>query len=488
MASVLAVAPMVTGIPLVSSPAQAHPVKSHVHQVGLVKSSVAAMRSARDATRSVARTPGTPDPVTTARAVAVTPVQDVAGAVTVVGVTWPKNAKPARDIYQIRTLTGSTWSQWQTLGVIDGGPDGAEAAATATAGTSPYVVTGASKYEVRSLTTAAVVSTAATVQVVDPGTSGADNMAQAPGSAAAATAMPTIYTRADWGADETLRKGTPLYGQVQVGFVHHTADSNAVSANNYAEGDVRAMIQGIYAYHVTTLGWDDIGYNFLIDRFGRTWEGRYGGMDKAVVGAHTLSYNAVSTGVAAIGNFDIAPAPQAVTDAFKQIFAWKFSLAGIPATGASPVLGLDGKTPLQRVSGHRDANATICPGQYLYAKLPEIRTGTAAIMATPPITRSAADFTGDNKADVHTVRTTGELYLYRGNGLGGITGAGAKIGSGWGIFSKVFSPGDFTGDGKADLLGIKPTGELYLYRGNRLGGFTAGTKIGAGWTGLLQVF
>src|SRR5450756_803157 len=79
MASVLAVAPMVTGIPLVSSPAQAHPVKSHVHQVGLVKSSVAAMRSARDATRSVARTPGTPDPVTTARAVAVTPVQDVAG-------------------------------------------------------------------------------------------------------------------------------------------------------------------------------------------------------------------------------------------------------------------------------------------------------------------------------------------------------------------------------------------------------------------------
>lgn len=196
----------------------------------------------------------------------------------------------------------------------------------------------------------------------------------------------------------------------------------------------------------------------------------------------------MSTGVAAIGNFDIAPAPQAVTDAFKQIFAWKFSLAGIPATGTSPVFAPDGTTPLQRVSGHRDAFATVCPGQYLYAKLPEIRTGTAAIMATPPIIRSAADFTGDGKADVHTVRTNGDLYLYRGNGIGGFT-SGAKIGSGWGGFAKVFSPRDFNGDGKNDLLAMKPNGELYLYKGNGLGGFTGpGTKIGVGWTGLLQVF
>jgi Domain of unknown function (DUF4214)/N-acetylmuramoyl-L-alanine amidase len=141
------------------------------------------------------------------------------------------------------------------------------------------------------------------------------------------------------------------------------------------------MIRGIYAYHAQTLGWGDIGYNFLIDRFGRTWEGRFGGMDKPVIGGHTYGYNAVSTGVAAIGNYDIAATPQAMTDAFKQIFAWKFSLAGIPATGPSPVLGLDGKTPLQRVSGHRDAYATACPGRYLYPKLPEIRDGAAAIMA-----------------------------------------------------------------------------------------------------------
>ena len=158
-------------------------------------------------------------------------------------------------------------------------------------------------------------------------------------------------------------------------FVHHTD-----SSNTYAAADVPAMIRGMYAYHVQTLGWNDIGYNFLIDRFGRIWEGRYGGMDQAVVGAQTLNFNSVSTGVSAIGNFDIAAVPQAVTDAFKQIFAWKFSLTSIPATGSVLVNG----TTLQRVSGHRDAFATLCPGQYLYAKLHEIRAGAAALMSNAP--------------------------------------------------------------------------------------------------------
>jgi hypothetical protein len=102
---------------------------------------------------------------------------------------------------------------------------------------------------------------------------------------------------------------------------------------------------------------------------------------------------------------------------------------------------------------------------------------------------SPGDFTGDGKADVHAVKTTGELYLYRGNGAGGFAGAGVKIGAGWGGFAKVFSPGDFTGDGKADVLAIKTTGELYLYRGNGAGGFAgAGVKIGAGWGGFAKVF
>ena len=102
---------------------------------------------------------------------------------------------------------------------------------------------------------------------------------------------------------------------------------------------------------------------------------------------------------------------------------------------------------------------------------------------------SIHDFTGDGKADLLATTSTGDLYLYRGNGLGGFTGGGTRIGSGWNVFAKVFSPGDFTGDGKADLLAETSTGDLYLYHGNGLGGFTGGsTRIGSGWNVFANVF
>ena len=529
LASVLVVAPMVTGFPQLSSSVTAHPVKSHVRQVGFIKSSVASMRAAKDATKPVLSTPGTPDPITTARAGAVTPVQDVAGAVTVVGVTWPKGAVSAKDQFQIRTLTRATWSRWQSLDVDQSdGPDPTEAA-TATAGTSAYVVTGASKYEVRSLTTNPAAPTAATVQVVDPGQSSADSIQQAPGAAAAATAKPIIYSRAAWGANESLRKAAPSYGKVLLGFVHHTD-----SANSYTAAQVPAMIRGMYAYHVQTLGWNDIGYNFLVDRFGRTWEGRFGGMDKAVVGAQTMNFNAVSMGVSAIGNYEATAIPSAMADALKRVIAWKFSLGGIPATGT--VLA-NGKY-LQRVSGHRDAFPTACPGRNLYAQLPAIRTGAAALIATQsrsiinrdvdrngaadalsyslgaggtsitgsvslltsaprtPVRsgvvigagwnalRSASlspDLNGDGKADVIALDPAGNrLRIYLGNGRGSFAGVLYR-GRGWNVFTRIIAAGDRNGDGHNDILAINVNGYMVFYPGNGAGSFFGGRVIRTGW-------
>jgi hypothetical protein len=524
LASVLAVTPMITGLPQVSSPVQAHPVKTHVRGVALVKSQVAALRTARDATRSAVSADEAVDPITTARAAAMTPVQDVAGAVTVVGVTWPKGSNAATATYQIRTLTGPAWSQWVTLSVNDGGPDSAEAAAAATLGTSPYVITGASKYEVRSLTTDPQIPAAATVQVVDPGSSGADNVTQEPGAAAAATTAPAILTRSDWGADETLRRGVPIYGQVQVGFVHHTADdSNPLTANSYAAADVPAMIRGMYAYHVQSLLWDDIGYNFLIDRFGRTWEGRYGGTDKAVVGAQTYGYNSTSTGAAVIGNYDIAPVPQVVTDAFSRVLAWKLSLAGVPASGLSPLLGLDGTSYLPRVSGHRDAFATICPGQYLYAVLPEIRAGADALIGSLPNMPTGVAATGGNaQATVSwaapasaggsaitgytvtaspggkTLSTTAAARTAAISGLSNGTAytftvtaanpAGTSLGSAPSAPVTPRAPAaavtrlsDFDKTGSSDLVARDNAGVLWLYPGNGSGSYVTRRRIGGGW-------
>ena len=119
-----------------------------------------------------------------------------------------------------------------------------------------------------------------------------------------------IYTRAQWGADERLRDPSDLtYGAVKAAVVHHTVD-----ANGYRSSQVPALIRGIYAFHVNGRGWSDIGYNFLVDRFGRIWEGRYGGTTLPVVGAHTADHNSWTTGMSVIGNFDTATVPAAVTN------------------------------------------------------------------------------------------------------------------------------------------------------------------------------
>ncbi len=191
-------------------------------------------------------------------------------------------------------------------------------------------------------------------------------------SAMARAPKPYIYSRAQWGANEKMREQTaPEYGTVKTGFVHHT-----VNANNYTAAQVPALLRGIYAYHTQSRGWRDIGYNYLVDRFGRIWEGRWGGVDRAVVGAHTLGYNEVSFAMSAIGNFDIAQPPQAVLDAYARLFAWKLSLYNIPANQTNILV--KGRR-LNAINGHRDVGQTACPGRYLYAKIPWIRTKARAI-------------------------------------------------------------------------------------------------------------
>jgi hypothetical protein len=280
-----------------------------------------------------------------------------------------------------------------------------------------------------------------------------------------------------------------------VGYVHHTD-----SANSYTASEVPAMLRGIYAYHVQSQGWNDIGYNFLVDRFGRIWEGRYGGMDKAVTGAHTLNYNSVGMGVSAIGNYDIGAVPQAMTNAFKRIFAWKFSIAGIPATGSV----LAGGKVFQRISGHRDAFATACPGRYLYAKLPEIRSGTATILRTsPPVVKPPVvppvvtpvirsvinrDVDRNGLADALSYRPgvsgapiTSATSLLRG-ALRIPVSNGVRVGSAWNGLQSASLSRDLNGDGKADIIALDHAGNrLRIYLGNGKGGFAGVLYRGPGW-------
>ena len=120
------------------------------------------------------------------------------------------------------------------------------------------------------------------------------------------------------------------------------------------------IIRGIYAYHTQSKGWSDIGYNFLVDRFGRIWEGRYGGVDRPVVGAHTLGYNDYAFAMSAIGNYEIAQPSDAMVQAYGALFAWKLSLHGVDASSTRQRVGPD---TFQAINGHRDAGQTACPGR-----------------------------------------------------------------------------------------------------------------------------
>jgi len=214
--------------------------------------------------------------------------------------------------------------------------------------------------------------------------------------------MPGLLYRRAWSPDPRLRNGRPRYNdRIRQVHVHHT-----VNSNDYSQTDVPALLRGIYRYHTHNLGWSDIAYNFLVDRFGRAWVGRAGGAARPVRGAHTLGFNATSSGIAVIGNYDlVAPGIETLT-AVVNLAAWKLSMYGRDPEGTAAVISegsdkyaLAQVAVLPVIDGHRDTNDTACPGQLLYDQLPEVRRlvqERIQAAQVPPVTVSTPfQLTGD---------------------------------------------------------------------------------------------
>ncbi len=206
---------------------------------------------------------------------------------------------------------------------------------------------------------------------------------------AAGPGQPPIIARRAWAQRTSVPKVAPEYGAVQMAFVHHTENPNG-----YAASEVPAMLRAIYVFHRYVNGWDDIGYNFVIDLYGRIFEARAGGIDEPVIGAHAGGYNHASTGVAVLGSFMAAPISTAARGALEALLAWKLSLHGAPAEGSVTVrvnpagavysrFPANARVPLPRIAGHRDGDATDCPGNVLYGELPAIRTGVRRLAPNP---------------------------------------------------------------------------------------------------------
>ena len=173
---------------------------------------------------------------------------------TTVGVTWRHDPAVGTVEAQVRWRSSGSWSAWRSLaGDSDDAPDAGsrDAGPALRDGTAPLWVGRADGVQVR-VTSAGIGPRDMRVELVDPGSSAADtSVGTAPrDSASALESQPSILTRADWGADESLRRGNPSYtSTVKVGFVHHTD-----TANDYSEAQTPAMIRSIYAYHVLSNG------------------------------------------------------------------------------------------------------------------------------------------------------------------------------------------------------------------------------------------
>ena len=192
----------------------------------------------------------------------------------------------------------------------------------------------------------------------------------------ASASEPRIHPRSEWGGDQCPTRGVH-YGDVRAAVVHHT-----VTANEYTRDQVPAAILAVCRFHRNTNGWNDIGYNFVVDRFGRIWEGRDGGVDEAVIGAHAQGYNSQTTGIANLGEFTSVPQTDAAIGAMARLIAWKLTNHGVRTSGTVRMTSAGGASArypagytrrFLHVLGHRDTGRTACPGDQLYFQLSELR-------------------------------------------------------------------------------------------------------------------
>jgi uncharacterized protein with LGFP repeats len=323
-----------------------------------------------------------------------------------VGLTWRAGSAPEDVAVQVRVRGERGWSAWDHLHVHPGeGPAPAEERGVTRDGTTPLWVDSADGVQARILSANGTAPADAELVLVDPGgssTSAAGAEYATPQTGAAVTATPAVVTgpsaatattvsadrpgmvrRRQWGADPRLRSrcSAPRRARtVQMAFVHHTAGSNG-----YSRSDSKAIVRGIYAYHTQGHGWCDIGYNFLVDRFGRVFEGRAGGVNAPVRGAHSGDYNLRTVGVALMGNFEQRRPTSAMKGGLTRLLAWKLSsYYRYPHTRAR----ISGKR-FEKISGHRDAMSTACPGRFVYNWLPRLRHRVANRAGTieTPISR-----------------------------------------------------------------------------------------------------
>jgi hypothetical protein len=315
---------------------------------------------------------------TAAAAGVVSPRLATARRFNLVGMRWRGRAEPAISVRVRRP--GRGWSRWQEIEAhADHNPDPRRGERLAAA-SDPLWVGSADAVQYRMSRRVEGLR----LHFVNVGRYGRARVR------AAQEPEPDFVSRAEWGASQCPPREAPLYGSVKSVHVHHT-----VSLNDYSPTEAPAIVLAICRYHRNSNGWNDVGYNALVDKYGVLYEGRAGGLAKAVVGAQAQGFNSETAGIASIGDHTSVGATPETLSALARYIRWKLGvhlqpLAGpvqlTSAGGSASRYGAGARVTVERVIGHRDTGRTACPGQLLYAQLDELRTMVATGVGGVPTT------------------------------------------------------------------------------------------------------
>ncbi len=239
------------------------------------------------------------------------------------------------------------------------------------------------------------------IQIQEKGTPASGSRANCPN-------FPTIIPRSNWCGGSApcwqVNSGyTPTYINAGHVVIHHGA-----SPNTYSDG--QAVVRSYYNYHVNTLGWADIGYNYLIDKYGNFYQGRHNPNlpTSDVRAAHAGAANSGSIGINFLGNLDVTLATPAQLSKLYDVMAWWFDHKALsPLASANMQTQAYGVQYMERITCHRDIGSTSCPGNDMYSRMATIRQETQNVLDNcnnqttdndPPTTlvSSTYDWRGDH--------------------------------------------------------------------------------------------
>lgn len=308
-----------------------------------------------------------------------TPAKHVTGYITMAAASWPSDVdSPDVVEFQGRDLNTGEWSDWLSAELMTDIDENASEAVWVGPSSAVNVRAFRDGIDISEQLTAHLITTSESRSDVRLASSGSGTGVTRilPATVTPGTGAPTFITREEWNADTVDTSRLSYAKELKAICIHHTGGSNTYTAAQSPQ-----VVRGMFTYHTKTLGWADLGYNVVVDKYGQIFEGRAGGLHRNVAGAHARGFNTGSCGISVMGDYMDIPVPTAALNAIATVAAWKLA-----STFTQDVYGTEtwtvttsnvkrsGTFSMPHLFAHRDVNYTDCPGDTYYGQLPELRS------------------------------------------------------------------------------------------------------------------